>query len=179
MGNGVASWLAATSCLVAAATSSSGMHGKLKLGASAPDDFFRFMEPRDTSVMLWICSRCPITNQLGKEFKGQQTAAEENMSGDTPFIFGWRIAAVLRYLYFMFCPVWMFEIQYIFSCVVAPNILKRCKHFLVVMFYMRAISIDFNLIIIILHLDTTTQFDHAQVVHLSLQWWNVIKVHCT
>lgn len=48
----VASWLATTSCLVAAATSSSGMHGVLRQGASAPDDFFRFMEPRDTSVML-------------------------------------------------------------------------------------------------------------------------------
>lgn len=33
-------------------TSFSGIHGLLWQGASALDDFFRFMEPRDTSVML-------------------------------------------------------------------------------------------------------------------------------
>lgn len=40
------------------ATSSSGMH--ILVGCRTPDGFFLFMEPRDTSVMLWIWPRGPI-----------------------------------------------------------------------------------------------------------------------
>lgn len=46
----VASWLATLP--VAVATSSSGMHRELRDGATMPGDFFLFMEPRDTSVIL-------------------------------------------------------------------------------------------------------------------------------
>lgn len=55
---------------VAVATSSSFTQGVLREGASQLDDFFRFMEPRDTSVMLWICTRCP---------RVQSSATENNM----------------------------------------------------------------------------------------------------
>lgn len=43
------------------ATSFFGTHRVLGQWASSPDDFFFFMEPRDTSEMLWILARCPIT----------------------------------------------------------------------------------------------------------------------
>ena len=66
----MAPWLATTSCLVAVATSSSGIHRVLRGGAPTRDDVFLFMEPRDTSVMLWIWAPPPNHKaRFGEEFK--------------------------------------------------------------------------------------------------------------
>lgn len=94
----VALRLRTMSCLVAVATSSSFTQGVLREGASQPDGFFRFMEPRETAVMLSICTRCP---------RVQSSGTEKNMrSADQPLFcmqIGCSAAAFLTRVGYYYC----------------------------------------------------------------------------
>lgn len=75
---------------VTTATSSSSMSGTSSSGV-----FFRFMEPRDTSVMLWICaSQSPVTQHQSCWGRIRTVSRSRRFS-----LIGWKWADIVKHLH--------------------------------------------------------------------------------